>query len=491
MPFLIELIAQAPDITDFPQNAASLSITGITMDSRKVTPGTLFVALRGTKTDGTAFIGQAAQAGAAAVLCDMETKVTEKIPVIRASNIRRALAHVAAAYYGKQPEHVVAVTGTDGKTSTCDFYRQFWHHMGKSSASIGTLGVLDGKGDLLFAETQTTPGPVELQRLMADMAERGITHLGMEASSHGLHQHRLDGVKLQAGAFTNLARDHLDYHRTEEEYFKAKLRLFEALLPEGATAVLNQDDRHFPTLREICHRRKLRVVGFGLNGGEYRIVHVEPTAHGQNVRVELYGKKHMLEVPLVGRFQVMNILAALGLARATGGELEQALSAIPKFKGVPGRLEHVATLTGGMAVFIDYAHTPMALANILNTLRPHTKKHLHVVFGCGGDRDTGKRPEMGRIADTLADYAIVTDDNPRSEDPGSIRKAVLAACPRGKEVADRKEAIYVALQALKPGDTLVVAGKGHEKTQIVGDKIFPFDDAEIIRNAVKALRLAA
>jgi UDP-N-acetylmuramoyl-L-alanyl-D-glutamate--2,6-diaminopimelate ligase len=485
---LTELLAHAPDI--LASNAASVSIVSITADSREVVPGSLFVALRGTKTDATQFIADAVKKGAAAILCDETTKGAAPL-VIRSKNVRRSLSQIAAAFYAKQPAHVVAITGTDGKTSTADFYRQFWHHLGKSSASIGTLGILEGSGKALYGESQTTPGPVQLHKILAQMAEKNITHVGMEASSHGLDQFRLDGVKLEAAAFTNLTRDHLDYHKTEEAYFAAKARLFSELLPAGKTAVLNKDDARYHDLAKSCHQHGLRVVSFGVFGTEYKIMHLEPSAQGQVATLVIHGKSYTLNIPLAGAFQVFNIAAALALVEASGGKLEDALKVVPKLKGVPGRLELVAELANGAAVYIDYAHTPMALANILKTLRPHVQGKLHVVFGCGGDRDAGKRPEMGKAANDLAEVAIVTDDNPRSENPAAIRKAVLAGCPRGLEVADRKQAIYVALQGLGAGDILVIAGKGHEKTQTVGSKILPFDDAQVAREGVKELKLAA
>jgi UDP-N-acetylmuramoyl-L-alanyl-D-glutamate--2,6-diaminopimelate ligase len=487
---LTELLHSAPDIPD-PSSAAPIAITGITADSRAVKPGFLFVAVKGTKTDATQFVPVAIQAGAVAILCDEEIAVKSAIPVLRSRNVRKSLAQIAAAFYRNQPRHIVAITGTDGKTSTADFYRQFWHHLGSPSASIGTLGILEGNGAPLYPESQTTPNPVWMHQLLAEMAEKNIHHVAMEASSHGLDQYRLDGVRLEAAAFSNLTRDHLDYHNTEEAYFKAKLRLFDEVLPAGKTAVLNQDDAKFPALKAVCARRKIHVVGFGKNGSQYSIQEIKPTVHGQAAKLSIHGKPYTLDIPLAGAFQVFNIAAALALVEASGGALKQALAVISKLKGVPGRLEQVAALANGAAVYIDYAHTPMALANILKTLRPHTRSRLHVVFGCGGDRDAGKRPEMGRAANTLADVITVTDDNPRSEDPAAIRKAVLAACPRGKDVADRKQAIYDALKELGEGDILVIAGKGHEKTQTVGDKIFPFDDAQVVREGVKELRLAA
>lgn len=489
---LIDLIHATREKLDYPLPSATLPITGITCDSRRAESGFLFAALKGTQADGTKFIGNAKRAGAAAVLCDKKTQVTESgIAVIRAANPRLVLAHMAARFYGRQPDYMVAVTGTDGKTSTTDFFRQFWHYMGKRSASIGTLGILAGGGELLYPDTRTTPDPTLLHWLLADLADKHVQYACMEASSHGLHQYRMDGVHLEAAAFTNLTRDHLDYHETEDAYFAAKARLFDSLLAEGKTAVLNQDDARFPLLKTICEKRKHKMIGFGKRGEQFKLLKLDPSPHGQRAELELFGKAYTLDVPLVGAFQTMNILAALGLVVGCGGNLEQALAVVPKFKGVPGRLEQVVSLANGAAVFIDYAHTPTALANILNTLRPHTKNKLHVVFGCGGDRDKGKRPEMGKIADMLADSIIVTDDNPRSENPAQIRKEIMAASTRAKEVADRKQAIYAALEGLAAGDILVIAGKGHEKTQIVGKETFPFDDAQVAREAAKELKLAA
>jgi len=482
---LIELIHATREPLDYPLSSATLPITGLTADSRAVSPGNLFFALKGQHSDGTAFIAQAKKAGAVAVVCDAEVK-EPGLAVVRTKNPMLVMAHMAARFYGKQPAHMTAVTGTDGKTSTADFYRQFWHHMGKKSASIGTLGVLSGGGEILFPGSHTTPYPIELHKMLAEMP---ADYACLEASSHGLHQYRLDGVKLEAAAFTNITRDHLDYHVTEEAYFDAKLRLFSAVLPEGGTAVLNQDDGRFEAIKAICDKRKHRVIGFGKRGAQFKIVASQALPHGQRVQLELLGKAMMLDVPLVGAFQVMNILAALGLVIGSGGEMEKALSVITHFQGVPGRLEQAVRLANGATVFIDYAHTPMALANILNTLRPHTAGKLHVVFGCGGDRDAGKRPEMGHIAEMLADEIIVTDDNPRSEDPATIRRAIVEATRRAKEVADRREAIYVAMKGLAPGDILVLAGKGHEKTQIVGNKTFPFDDAEVARDVAKELKM--
>lgn len=491
MRHLSDLLKNLPSAPDLAPEIASLSITSITCDSRKVEKGSLFVALRGDKMDGATFVPQAKRAGAAAVLCDYKARVPDRqVPLVRVGNPRLALSHVAAAFYPRQPEHVAAVTGTDGKTSTADFFRQLWHAMGKKCASVGTLGILAGDGRELYPGSHTTPDPIELHRVLNELSGKKTQYLCMEASSHGLDQHRLDGVKLEAAAFTNLTRDHLDYHKTEKAYFAAKLRLFSELLPEGKTAVLSEDDAKFPIIKAVCEKRKHRIIGFGKAGGQFRIANLDLHPKGQKAELMLMGNKHTLDIPLVGAFQTMNILAALGLVVGTGGDLDEALAAVPKLKGVPGRLEQVGALASGASVFIDYAHTPMALANILQTLRPHTQNKLHVVFGCGGDRDPGKRPQMGKAANQFADSVIVTDDNPRSEDPAAIRKAVLAASPRAKEVADRREAIYAALRDLAAGDVLVIAGKGHEKTQIIGDQILPFGDAEVVQEAIRELKLA-
>lgn len=485
---LIELIRATSETLEFPPQSANLTITGIAADSRHVKPGTLYVALKGEKTDGATFAMEAKQAGAVAVLASKEAKIEAELPVIRANEPRLALAQMAAKFYGRQPKHMVAITGTDGKTSTADFYRQFWQAMGKPSASIGTLGILGTDGKELYPGTHTTPNPVQLHKILSEL---NADYVAMEASSHGLHQHRLSGVILEAAAYTNIARDHLDYHKTEEAYFAAKASLFSALLPAGQTAVLNQDDSRFSELKALCEKRGHRIIGFGKQGSEFAIKQLELLPHGQKVKLSLFGKEYALHIPLVGAFQTMNIMAALGLVVASGGDLDKALAAIATLKGVPGRLEQVATLANGASVFVDYAHTPAALANILKTLRPHTQHKLHVVFGCGGDRDAGKRPEMGKAASELADAVIVTDDNPRSENPATIRKAILAASPKAKEVGDRRQAIMTALQALQAGDILVIAGKGHEKTQTIGKEILPFDDAQVVRESIKELRLVA
>ena len=375
---LIDLINATKESLDYSQHyqdfAATLRITGLALDSRQVKPGNLFVALKGEHSNGEDYIAQAKAGGAVAVLCASDVKPeVEGIVYVRSQNPAVAMTRMAAKFYCRQPAYMAAVTGTDGKTSTADFFRQFWYYMGEHSASIGTLGVLSGAGEMLYPGSHTTPYPIALHQMLATLAGKPIDYVCMEASSHGLHQYRLDGVVLEAAAFTNLARDHMDYHKTEEAYFEAKMRLFDTLLPIGKTAVINQDDARYEAVAAVCKRHKHRVIGFGKKGQEFTIDTITPLTHGQQVGVELFGKFYALHVPLVGEFQVMNILAALGLVIGTGGNLEKALAAIPKFTGVPGRLEQVVQLYNGATVFIDYAHTPMALANILNTLRPHTE----------------------------------------------------------------------------------------------------------------------
>ncbi len=451
-------------------------ITHITQDSRDVQAGSLFAALKGEKVDGVQCIAQVEAACAVAVLVAEDAVIPPtKMRVIRAANPRLALAHIAATFYPKQPKYMVAVTGTDGKTSTTDFFRQLAHLAGYKSASIGTLGVFAGDGTKLYDGTHTTPDAIALHRMLQELAEAGYTHVCMEASSHGLDQYRLHGVRLTAAAFTNIARDHMDYHKTDEAYFAAKMKLFREF--DIKTAVVN-------AAFVIPTKVGIQTIDFGMGAKEFRIQSITPHAHGQRVECVLRGQPHALEVPLVGAFQVMNILAALGLLVGCGESLEKLLPLIAKLQGVAGRLEHVATTKNGASVFVDYAHTPAALENILKTLRPHTQNKLHIVFGCGGNRDVGKRPLMGKAAYEFADCVIVTDDNPRSEDPAEIRKAILAECPKAQEIGDRKEAIRTAIAELAAGDVLVIAGKGHEKTQIIGDKELPHDDAEVARNVI-------
>jgi len=458
----------------------TLPVTALTADSRDVVPGAVFAALKGGRADGLDHVDEAIARGAVAVLGDHRLAARE-VPVARlvADDPRRALALAAARLFARQPRTAVAVTGTNGKTSTASFTRQLWRALGRRAASLGTLGV-DAPG---FApgDSLTTPDPVALHRLLAELAGAGIDHLVLEASSHGLDQRRLDGVELTAGAFLNLTRDHLDYHGSEAAYLAAKWRLFDPLLPCGATAVLNADMPDAGALAAAARDRGLRVVELGRAGADYRLEAVTPKADGQVLTLALDGARHEVELAVVGGFQAYNLLAALALAEAGGGDRSALLAAVAELRGPRGRMELVAGHPSGAAVFVDYAHTPDALEQALAGLRPHAAGRLHVVFGCGGDRDPGKRPEMGAIAARLADRAVVTDDNPRGEDPPTIRRAILAVAPDAVEIGGREAAIAAALDDLRAGDVLLIAGKGHETGQIVGERVHPFDDAEVVR----------
>ncbi len=464
-------------------------IAALTADSRAVGPGSLFAALPGTTRDGRDFIPDAVKAGAVAILAPKGTVLpagAEHVALIEDANPRRRLALLAAAFHGAQPERIAAVTGTNGKTSTAQFTRQIWAGLGHKAGAMGTLGLI-APG---FPQTGslTTPDPIALHQTLAEVAKAGVTHLAMEASSHGLDQFRLDGVLVTCAGFTNLTRDHLDYHGTMEAYFQAKAMLFERVMPKGATAVLNADIPEFERLAELCRARKQTVIGFGAQGRELKVLSVDPLPHGQRLELEVFGARRTIEVPLVGRFQVWNALCALGLAIGSGEDPAKAADQLARLEGVRGRLELVARLKNDAAVYVDYAHTPDGLETVLKALRPHTHGRLLCVFGAGGDRDPGKRPMMGEIVARLADRAIVTDDNPRSEEPAAIRSAILAACPGATEIGDRAQAIAAGVADLGAGDVLVIAGKGHEQGQIVGREVRPFDDATVARAAVANLQ---
>ncbi len=396
---------------------------------------------------------------------------------------RRRLALIAARFFGAQPETAVAVTGTNGKTSVASFTRQLWEQMGDTAASLGTVGVVGPAGTRTLAHT--TPDPVELHRILAELANEGVTHLALEASSHGLEQRRIDGVRLAAGAFTNISRDHLDYHPTFEAYFKEKLRLFDELLPQGAGAVIDVDS---DSGREVAARaaaRGLEVISIGRTGTTLRLLAAEEDGFGQQLTIEHDGKTERVRLPLVGAFQASNALVAAGLAMATGASADRVLPLLANLRGARGRLELAGTARSGAPIFIDYAHTPDALAKALDALRPYVKGRLAVVFGCGGDRDKGKRPEMGAVAVSKADVAIVTDDNPRSEEPADIRRDILAAAPGAIEIAGRAGAVAGAIAALKPGDVLLIAGKGHETGQIIKGTVIPYSDHDAVDAALK------
>ncbi|ABS64025.1 UDP-N-acetylmuramyl-tripeptide synthetase [Parvibaculum lavamentivorans DS-1] len=471
-----------------PEGGAT-EILGLTADSRAVRPGYLFAALPGTKLDGTKFIAQAIEKGAAALLVPLDAAVAANVPVIADRNPRRRLALMAAAFFGDQPRTVAAVTGTNGKTSIATFLREIWAALGEEAASLGTLGVTSAKGERSLG--YTTPDPVALQAELAALAKEGVTHLAMEASSHGLAQYRLDGVKLRAAGFTNITRDHMDYHTSFDDYLYAKLRLFGEVMGPGGIAVLNADSAQYAEFEAVCWARGHRIISVGRKGKGIFLAAARPTPRGQTLELVHEGKNYAVNLPLVGGFQASNALVAAGLAIGCGGAAEKVFAALEKLTGAKGRMEEAAHLPNGASVYIDYAHTPDALENALEAIRPHTAGRLSIVFGCGGDRDAGKRPLMGAAAAKLADIIYVTDDNPRSEAADAIRAAVLKGCPGAIEIGDRAAAIETAMRALQPGDVLVVAGKGHETGQIVGDKVLPFSDHEAIREAAKKIGGAA
>ena len=464
--------------------AAGIAVTGVASDSRSVRPGYLFAALSGSKADGSAYAADAAARGAAAIIAGTDAAVPDlAIPVLRVADPRLALALAASRFYAAQPGTIVAVTGTSGKTSVAAFTRQVWEHAGNAAASIGTTGVVaPGRDDY---GSLTTPDPVTLHALLAELASDGVTHAAMEASSHGLDQRRLDGVRLAAGGFTNLGRDHMDYHPTVEDYLSAKLRLFDTLLPKGSPAVIFADDPYSQAAADAARGAGLDVRTVGRKGSFLTLKRVEHERRRQRAEVEADGILYEIDLPLAGDFQIANALVAAGLAAATGTPIATALDALELLKGAPGRLDLVGTTSAGAPVYVDYAHKPEALDNVLAAVRPFTTGRVVVVFGCGGDRDSGKRPIMGEIAARLADVVIVTDDNPRSEEPASIRAAILAAAPGAIEIGDRRAAIREAVEMLRAGDTLVIAGKGHETGQTAGGVTVHFSDHEEARAAIR------
>jgi UDP-N-acetylmuramoyl-L-alanyl-D-glutamate--2,6-diaminopimelate ligase len=470
-----------------------VDILGLSADSREIKPGYLFAALSGSLADGADYIDDAIRHGAVAVLAqpDVATHCTDSrrddaVQVVSDFNPRRRLALMAARFYSGQPETIAAVTGTNGKTSVVSFTRQIWEHLNYRAASLGTVGVEGPHLDQRLAHT--TPEPIELHMLIDKMAADGVDHLAMEASSHGLDQYRLDGARVTAAAFTNLTRDHLDYHRDAEAYLYAKLRLFGEVMAPGGIAILNADDPAFVDFEDICWARGHRIISVGGKGADLCLVESQPGVDGQRLQVEWQGQRYSVDLPLIGDFQATNALVAAALALATGSEPGQVFEALGQLEGPRGRMQLVARLPSGARVFVDYAHTPDALERLLKALKPYAHGRLAVVFGCGGDRDVGKRPQMGRIAAELADVVVVTDDNPRNEDADGIRRAILTAAPGAKNISDRAQAIRTAISGLGAADILVVAGKGHESGQIVHGVFNPFDDAQEVRDAIAELQ---
>jgi UDP-N-acetylmuramoyl-L-alanyl-D-glutamate--2,6-diaminopimelate ligase len=478
------------DDTVIDAHAGELAIKGLAVDSRVVKPGDVFFALAGAKTDGSRFIEQALAAGAVAVVGEQAPQRDQRAAFIATSNPRRALAVAAAKFYPRQPATIAAVTGTSGKTSVAAFTRQIWQRLGYPSASIGTIGLVSPKRNIYGS--LTTPDPIALHRQLDELAGEGVTHLALEASSHGLDQFRLDGVRVSAAGFTNLSRDHMDYHPDVAHYLGAKLRLFRDLVRADGAAVISADHDCSQDVIDVARARKLQVIAVGRRAGgaseAIRLADASIDGFAQKLTLQYRGRKHAILLPLVGEFQIENALVAAGLAISTGSDADQVFAALEHLEGAKGRLERVGERNGA-PIFVDYAHKPDALAKALQALRPYAHRRLVVVFGAGGDRDAGKRPLMGAIAAENADGVIITDDNPRSENPADIRAAILATAKGAADIGDRAEAIRVAIAGLQPGDALLIAGKGHETGQIVGSHTLPFSDHEAAA-AVLASRVA-
>ncbi len=467
----------------------NIEICGISADSRNIGKGFLFAALNNGINDGSVYIESAIANGAAVVLCQniaLENKYPEVV-FIESANPNLDFAKIAAKYYNLQPKHMAAITGTNGKTSIADFVRQVLVLMGEKAASLGTLGLIKNN-DLPAAYVNTTPGTITLHKDLQKLAEDGFDYAIMETSSHGICQYRVGGVDFEAAGFTNLSRDHLDYHKTMENYYEAKKLLFTDILRKGGTAILNADIEVFEDLNAACLKTGKKVFSYGHNGKEIKLLEIFPSPKGQTLSVELFGKEREIFIPLAGEFQAMNALCALGLIIALTGKIDEACHYISQIKGAKGRLEFVGETPNGAAIFVDYAHTPDALENVILAMRKHCSGKLHVVFGCGGDRDAGKRPQMGKIAAQLADVVYVTDDNPRTENPDLIRQQILDAAPKAYNIGDRKEAICQAISALSEKDVLIVAGKGHETGQYINGKIYPFSDQEVVLDCLSLLK---
>jgi UDP-N-acetylmuramoyl-L-alanyl-D-glutamate--2,6-diaminopimelate ligase len=475
-----------PPDAEFDALNAELDIGGVTADSRTVKPGDVFAAIAGGKADGLQFATAAIAAGAVAIVAERPppAPLPGNVAFIRVRNARRALALIAAKIYPRQPRVIAAVTGTSGKTSVTAFTRQIWSALGHRAASVGTIGIVSPSGEIYGS--LTTPDPVALHRSLDTLAGDGVTHLAIEASSHGLDQYRLDGLRIAAAGFTNITRDHLDYHPTFEAYFAAKLRLFEELLAPGGAAVIDADHDHADTVMAAAKARGLPIMSVGRKGTGIRLDQSMIDGFAQRLRLEYKGEHFQVRLPLVGEFQIENALVAAGLAISTGGVPGSVFAALEQLAGAKGRLERVGSSRGAQ-IFVDYAHKPDALAKALDALRPYATGRLVVVFGAGGDRDRGKRPLMGNVAVAKADRVIVTDDNPRSEDAAAIRASIVAAARGAVEIGDRREAIRRAIADLCSGDVLLIAGKGHETGQIIGDRVVPFSDHETVATALKEL----
>ena len=459
-----------------------IEITGLTCDSRKVNPGFLFAAIPGSNRDGRDYIDEAFERGASIVMAPIGTSGDGYGKIVTSKNIRQSYAQIAARLFDQQPSRIAAVTGTNGKTSVVSFVRQIWKVLGSQAASLGTLGV-DAPG-YKMSEGLTTLDAADLHKCLALLKKRGVENVALEASSHGLDQYRLDGVNVTIAAFTNLSRDHMDYHGSMGSYLDAKKRLFSEVLAEDGISVLNADSDAYQTLSEAARGR---VISYGRKGKDIRLDSIEAYEGGQHLVLNVMGNAYRIALPLSGFFQAENAMCALGIILADGAETAKSVKTLEQLQGVPGRLQHIGNSPKGAAIYVDFAHTPDALATILKTLRPHAKGKLNLVFGCGGERDVGKRQEMGGVASKLADKIIVTDDNPRNEDAAVIRAQSLAACPSAVSVSSRAQAIRQAIAQLQEGDVLVITGKGHETGQIIKGIEYPFNDAEEIRDVLREI----
>ena len=471
--------------TKLRQGWADVEISGLSADSRNIQPGNLFAAIPGAAIDGRRFIDEAIAKGASAILAPPNTHLDasrKKIPLVIEANPRRALAKISARFFNTQPKTTVAITGTNGKTSVAHITQQLWNNLGKKAASLGTLGVV-GSCNLNLSKL-TTPDPIELHRLLHNLASKGINHLALEASSHGLSQYRLDGVDIQAAVFTNFSRDHLDYHKTMAAYLNAKLRLFRKLACDGGTAIAYSGAPEAAIIEAIAKRKRQNYISYGSVSADISVVEKCQTNEGWSATIQAFGKTYPVMLGFAGKFQIHNLLAAIALVHSTGTPLKNIIPKIQTLIGVPGRMQPAGKSIAGGTVYIDYAHTPDALKNALFALRPHITNKLILIFGCGGDRDIGKRAEMGAIACQFADRVIVTDDNPRTEDAGAIRRSILKGCVNAREISDRREAIENTIAQLECGDGLLIAGKGHETGQIIGNEVLPFSDFEIAKAAL-------
>ena len=466
--------------------ALEVEICGITADSRKVEEGFLFVALPGLIFNGADFIKDAIEAGASAVLCIPDAKLeNDNVAWILDEHPGRVFPYIVSRFFIYQPENIAAVTGTNGKTSVAFFTQQIWKQLGIKAASVGTLGI---KADGYQLDTGlTTPDPIVIHKALSELCDLGVDHVVFEASSHGLDQHRLDGVNISAAAFTNLTHDHLDYHKTEGDYFKAKARLFKEVLKPSKTAVLNIDNPHVRDVLQICKAKGHKIITVGKTDGDIRLLNQRTSSSGQEITVSYKRKIYDIALPLVGGFQATNALMAVGLVIGCGGSADKAFKALSYLRPVRGRMEQAGRHPAGARIYVDFAHTPDALETVLQSLKPHVKGKLAVVFGCGGDRDRAKRKIMGEIAGKLADRIYVTDDNPRSENPKAIRQEILKGCALGIDAGDRESAIGMAVEDLQKGDVLLVAGKGHEQGQTIGTNVTDFDDVSVVRSAIAAI----